>query len=168
MLAFQLQSLLHQFDDNRRAAHGQSPAQRQRTLPAHLPILRQQPSQQQGPSRCDHHRDAHLEQAKTKNMLAHRAQLGQIEFQPNHKHQENHTEFRQIPDRIGVLRQGQSIRPNDHANGQIPEHGGQLEHATNHHAQHRSEQIKQGQLKGVHDPILANDMPSRDDGGLSI
>ena len=43
------------------------------------------------------------------------------------------------------------------ADGQVAEHGWQLQGAANHHAQHSSEQIKKRECKRAHACILARD-----------
>ena len=90
-------------------------------------------------------------------MAAHGAQLGQVEFQPNHEHQEHHPKFAKVAYAFGVLRQRQRMRANHHANSQIAEHGRQLERAAYDHAKHCGQQVQQGQFQRTHHLMVADD-----------
>ncbi len=60
-------------------------------------------------------------------MLAHRAQLGQVELQPDHEHEEHDAELAQVADALGVLRQCQRMRADQHAGSKVAEHRRQPE-----------------------------------------
>ena len=156
VLRFQLQPVGHQFDHNRCAAHGHGARQRERGLPLHLPQRGRQGGHKQGEHRHDHQREQHLQQAQAKHMLAHGAQLGQVEFEPDHKHQKHHAELGQVFHAFGVLCQRQGVGANHHTHRQIAQHGRQLEHAAAHHAQHGGQQIQQGQLQSAHAPMVTS------------
>jgi hypothetical protein len=87
-------------------------------------------------------------------MAAHCTQLGQVELQPDHEHQEHHTEFAEVADAFGLLGQRQCIGADDHAHREVPQHRGQFERAAGHHAQHSGQQVQQRQLKRTHPCIV--------------
>jgi hypothetical protein len=93
------------------------------------------------------HGEHHLHQPQPKHLLAHGQQLGQAEFEPDGKHQKHHPKLAQVAHALGVLRQRHGVGANQHARGQIAQHGRQLETATGNHAQHCGQQIKQSQSK---------------------
>jgi hypothetical protein len=111
VLGLHLQPLGHELDEDRRAAHGQRAGQRQRRLPFHLPQCGCQRRQEQRPACCQHDGQTHLEQPQPEHMAAHGAQLGQVEFQADHEHQEHHAKLTQVLDALGVIRQRQRVGP---------------------------------------------------------
>ncbi len=92
-------------------------------------------------------------------MVAHRAQLGQVEFQADHEHQEHNTEFTKVAYPVRTFRQSQSIGSYDHADHQVAQHRRQLERSACHDPQYRGQQVHQGELERVHRHILARDAP---------
>ena len=60
-------------------------------------------------------------------MAAHGAQFGQVELQPDHKHQKNHTKLTQVAHTFRVFCQGQRVWAYHHANRQVTQHGRQLQ-----------------------------------------
>jgi hypothetical protein len=100
--------------------------------------------------RCRPAREHHLEQAQAEHVRAHGPQLGQVELQPDHEHQEHHAELGQVPHAGRVLGQGERIRADQHAHGEVAEHGRELERTAQHHAQHGGHQVDEGKLEGGH------------------
>jgi len=82
--------------------------------------------------------------------MLHAAQLGQVEFQPDHEHQKHHAKLSQVIHALGVTSQGQGMRAQHDACDQIAQHGRQLEQTKHHHRQHSSQQIQQGNVQGSH------------------
>ncbi|KAF1060876.1 MAG: hypothetical protein GAK39_06079 [Variovorax sp.] len=150
VLALELEPLGHQLDHDGGAAHGERARERERGLPAQAPVGRQEGGDQQRAHGGDRHRQQHLQQPEPEHVLAHRAQLGQAEFEPDHEHQEHHAEFAQVPDAFGVLRQRQRMRADQHAGRQVAEHRRQLEEAACHHADHRGHQIQEREIERRH------------------
>ena len=97
------QPLRHQLDHNRGAAHGQRARQRQCALPVHVPQIGQPVVEQHHGNRAQQHGQQHLQRTQTEHMLAHAAQLGQVELQPDHKHQEHHAKLAQVLHRLHAL-----------------------------------------------------------------
>ena len=155
VLAFQLEPLGHQLDNDRSAAHRQCARQRQCGLPADAPECRRQDRQEQRAGGRQHNGQHHLAQAQPEYVPSHRAQLGQIEFQSDHEHQEHHAEFTEVAHAVGVVAQRQRVRTDDHADHQIAQHGRQFQRAASHDAQHRGQQVKQGELEAGHASMLA-------------
>jgi hypothetical protein len=150
VFALELEPLGHQLDHDGGAAHGERARQRQRRLPAQAPGRRQLRGDEQRAGRGDGHGQQHLQQAEPEHVLAHRAQLGQAELQPDHEHEEHHAELAQVPDAFGVLRQRQRVRPDQHAGREIAQHRRQLERPADHHADHRGQQIQQREIERRH------------------
>ena len=147
MLAVELDAVRQQLDHKCGAAHGRGPGQGQRALPGQLPQAWGQPADQQRTRKNQHHRQRHLQQAQTENVLAHRAQFAQVELQPDNEHQEHHAELAQVAHALSVLGQGQRIGPDQDPHGQVAQHGGQLEGAADHHPQHCGQEVKQGEFQ---------------------
>jgi hypothetical protein len=154
VLAFELEPLRHQLDHDGGAAHGERAREGQRRLPAEPPGRWQLRRDQERAGRGKGHRQQHLQQAEPEHMLAHGAQLGQAELQPDHEHQEHHAEFAQVADGLGVLRQCQRMRADQHAGRQITEHRRQLQRAADHHADDRGKQIQQREIERRHGWML--------------
>ena len=76
-------------------------------------------------------------------MLSHRTQTWQVELQPDDEHQKNDAKFPKVPYRFRVLRKCQSIWPNHYAHRQISQHGGELQRAAHHNAEHSGQQVEQ-------------------------
>jgi hypothetical protein len=133
----------------------------ERGFPVHGPQCGQQPGQHQHHGGAHEHGQGDLQKAQPEHMLAHGAQLGQVEFQPDHEHQEHHAEFAQVLHRFHVARERHGVRADQHAHAQIAQHGRQLEQPAADHPQHGSQQIQQGYLKSVHGHILASTYPRR-------
>ena len=159
VFTLQLQPLGHELHHDGGAAHRQGPRQRHGGLPAHLPVRGEQGGQQQRSADGHHHGHQHLQQAQPEHMAAHRAQLGQTEFQPDGEHQEHHPKLTQVAHPGRVLRQRQRVRADQHPGGQVAQHGRQLEAAADHHPQHGSQQIQEGESKRGHPPMLAREVP---------
>ena len=83
-------------------------------------------------------------------MAAHRAQLGQIELQPDDEHQKHHAKLTQMTHTIGIVGQRKCVRANHHTDRQITQHRRQFEPAEQRHPQHGGQQIQQGQFKRAH------------------
>jgi hypothetical protein len=119
-----------------------------------------QPSCQHQPAQGrDGHGQHDLKQTETEHVLAHRPQLGQAEFQPDHEHQENHPELAQVPDAVGVLGQGQRMGSDEHARPQVAQHRRQAQEAAGDHADDCREQVHQREVEGRHAPMLLNGTP---------
>jgi hypothetical protein len=103
-----------------------------------------------------HDGQTHLEQPQPEHMAAHGAQLGQVEFQADHEHQEHHAKLTQVLDALGVLRQRQRVGADQHAHHQVAQHGRQLHRPARHHPQHGGQQVKQRQFQRGHPPMLAS------------
>mmetsp|Transcript_15007 Transcript_15007/g.58786 ORF Transcript_15007/g.58786 Transcript_15007/m.58786 type:complete len:626 (+) Transcript_15007:2270-4147(+) len=157
MRALQLQPLGQQLDDDGGRAHRHRRPQHQRALPAQLPAAAQhrEPGHQQ---RIAQHRAAdgqhHLHQAQAEHGGLERAQLGQVELQPDDEHQEHDAELGEIFDAGRVVREGQGIRPDQHPHRQITQHRRQLQRAAGHHTQHGGHEVEQGEVEGGHEGMV--------------
>ena len=60
-------------------------------------------------------------------MAAHRAQLGQVELQPDHEHEKHHAELAQVTHAGLILCQPERVGADDHAHHQITQHGRQFQ-----------------------------------------
>ena len=152
VLGFELQPLGHQLDDDGGAATSParrrapprpaSPAPRACRLKANSQTSSALPSTRAGD------RQHHLRQAQAEHQLAHAAQLGQVELQPDHEHQEHDAELGQVLDAGRVLGQRQRVRADQHADHQVAQHRRQLQRAADHHAEHRGDQVQQDEFEG--------------------
>ena len=158
---FRLQFLAfdHQLDDDGRTAHRQRPRQSQRRLPAQTPDTGRDEGEQQGCTGCRQHGEEHLQQAQSKHMATHGAQLGEVELQPDDEHQENHAKLAQVANAFGVLRQRQRVGADHDADDQVTKHWGQLERTASDYTEYRREQVNQGQFQCRHVYILAREVP---------
>jgi len=77
----------------------------------------------------------------------HGAQLGEVEFQSQHEHEEYHPEFSHAADTGIIFHHAEQVRADDGAGQQIAQHARQLEAAQQHHPQHGGEQIDKGEIK---------------------
>ena len=109
---------------------------------------REQPGEQEVARHRADDGQEHLRQAQPEHQAAHAAQLGQVELEPDDEHQEDDAELGQVADAARVLRQRQRIGADQHAHGQVAEHGRQLQLAAHHHAGDRSDQVQQDQIEG--------------------
>jgi D-arabinose 5-phosphate isomerase GutQ len=117
--------------------------------------------EQQRWRRCRGDGEHHLHQPEPEHMLAHRAQLGQVELEPDHEHQEHHAELAQVPHALVVLRQRERVRADQHARRQVAQHRRQLERTADHHADHCGQQVHQREIERGHGPMLARAMHTR-------
>ena len=92
-------------------------------------------------------------------MLAHGPQFGQVEFQPDNKHQKHDAKFTQVAHAFSFLRQCQRVGPHCNPNRQIAQHGWQLKVAADHDAQNGGQQVNEGNFKSGHGHILARAVP---------
>ena len=100
---------------------------------------------------CGHHNGQHhLKQAQPEHMAAHGAQFGQVELQPDHKHQEHHAKLTQVAHPVRVLGQRQRVGANYHTHDKVAQHGRQFQRPASHHAQHGSQQVQKRELKSGH------------------
>ena len=118
VLALELEPVGHQLDDDRRRAHRQRAAERDRALPAEAPGA---PGQRAEPRRAaalpatrGEHRQHDLAQAEAEDELAHAAQLRQVELEADHEHQEDDAELGQVADAAPRRsRERQRVRPDE-------------------------------------------------------
>jgi len=152
VFAFQFQPLGHQLDDDGGGAHRDGPAQHHRALPVHAPDAAGEPAvgrgQQGMPEQGAGDGQHDLAEAEAEDQRAHAAQLGQVELEPDHEHQEHDAEFGQVLHPGGVLGQRQRVGADQHAHHQVAQHRRQPQRATDDHAEHRGHQVEQDEFEG--------------------
>ena len=89
----------------------------------------------------------YLCQPQPENDPAHGEKLGKREFQTDGEHQENHPEFRQSFQRLGIADQSGRMRADHNTDGKIPQNRGQLEIAENDHPDNSGAQHQQDKFK---------------------
>ena len=77
-----------------------------------------------------------LRHAKAEDDAPHGEELGQGKFEPDGKHQEDDAELGQGMAGFVFRRQAQRVGADDDANGQVAQHGRQMQHSESDHAQH--------------------------------
>jgi hypothetical protein len=150
VLGLQLQPVGDQLDHDGRAAHGQRARQGQRRAPVHAPDRGHRAASTRlatvpiamVSTTC-------ISPARTRG-LAHGAQLGQVELEPDDEHQEHHAELAEVAHAVGVLPKRQRVRPDEDADDEVAEHRRQLERPAGHHADHRGQQVHQRQFERGH------------------
>ena len=98
--------------------------------------------------------DQHLQRSQAEDDQAQATQLGQVEFEPDREHQEDHAELGQIADAGAVAGQGQRMRPDQYPDDQITEDRRQLQITAQHDAQHGSDQVQQGQIERIEHGLI--------------
>ena len=78
----------------------------------------------------------HLRHAKAEDDAPHGEELGQRKLEPDGKHQEDDAELGQGVAGLVFRRQAQRMGADDDADGQVAEHGRQMQHSESDHAQH--------------------------------
>ena len=120
VLAFELEPVGHHLDDDGGARHRHratpAPSRPATTAPRVAPVNENSPGQQEVPGHRADDRQQHLRQAEPEHQLAHALQLGQVEFEPDHEHQEHDAELGQVTARRpspwpAPSRSGRSPRP---------------------------------------------------------
>jgi hypothetical protein len=150
VFALEFEPFGHQLHDDRGAAHRERTAERDRALPAQPPAAtqhREDRTQCEIAEQRDQDRQRDLAQAQPEHELTHAAQLGQVEFEADHEHQEHDAELGQVADARGVARQRGRVRADQHANHQVAQHRRQLGHAAHDDTRHRGDEVKQHQTE---------------------
>ena len=150
VLALEFEALGHHLGDDGRARHRQRRAQRHGAGPVQFPGPGQPGEQRRQQHVADHRAgdgQQHLTHAQPEHQPPHAAQLGQVELQPDHEHQEDDAELGQVADAGRIARQGQRMRADQHAHDQVAQHGRQFEQPTDDHAGHGGQQIEQGKVE---------------------
>jgi hypothetical protein len=87
------------------------------------------------PSHRHRNRKQHLGQAQSEDFAAHGHQLGQRKLQSDGEHQKHHAKLGKLMGCAAFVSQAQAMRPDEYADHQIAQHGRQMQHAKDHHAQ---------------------------------
>jgi hypothetical protein len=114
VLALELEAIGHQLDDDRRRAHRERGAERDRALPAEAPgaAARREERDQRGVAgERGEHRQHDLAQAEAEDELPHAAQLRQVELEADDEHQEDDAELGQVADAGGVAGDAITLGP---------------------------------------------------------
>ncbi|MNK99579.1 hypothetical protein D3C87_1199830 [compost metagenome] len=143
VLGLQLHALGKHLGDDGRRGHGQRPAQRHRGLPGQASPGRERPAGRHH----EPHRQHHLGAAQPEHEPFHRAELAQVELEPDREHQEDHAEFGQVLGLGGIAGQRERVGTDQDANRQVAQHGWQLQHAESHHAENGGGQQHEGQFQ---------------------